>query len=312
MSTHDLNGLRADNLVAFMAAVGCVRTSTLIWPEARPKLYWRSQSDGWYAALQLDANLTDDALIEGLDTYLKAQIDSPAFHLADDLTIPIDDFHQALETARRRTNHTGSTEAEFLAAFGSEAVQSLAAGKPSGKIADTAFRTMSGAGNQHLFKVIRTLVEDTDATHLRCALLSPWTYRDPMKNHSLRWDPVDDIRYALQWTEPSKDKDRDKSGCMWGAYRLAIEALPLFPVMPEGNGLRTTGFTEQPGNTRITWPVWDAPANIDTIRSLLALTDLQQESVNHVTLQQRGIQAAFRSRRVTLGKFRNFTAAQPA
>lgn len=311
MTKHDLTGLRADKLVAFMAALGTLRASSLVWQDSHPKLAWSDRGDGWYASLELDESLSQDELIDGLHQFLQAQRDAPAVNLADDLTVPTEDFHRVLDEARKRAGPRDRVEADFLACFGSEAVQSMSNGKPSGKIADTAFRTMSGAGHQHFLGTMRTLAEDTTRSHLFTALFSPWAYSDPMKGHSLRWDPVDDVRYALQWSEPSGDPSRNSSGSMWGAYRLAIEALPLFPAMPQGSHLHTTGFTEQPGNTRLTWPVWDSCIDVETVRSLLALSVLQAESIDHAALDHRGIQMAFRCRRVTQGKFRNFTAAQP-
>lgn len=312
MTHYSFKGLRADNLVAFMAALGTLRISTLVWPDLNPKLAWTDEGDRWTATLQLDGAISQNDFLAKLHAYLTAQIQAPAIGIANDLTIPSSEFHATLNTAQVNAAPDARTEVDFLAAFGSDAVESKVGGKPTGNIADTAFRTMSGAGHQHFLGTMRTLIDDTMEQHLERALFSIWTYTDPMQNHSLRWDPNDDVRYALQWTEPSKDKDRKNTGCMWGAYRLAIEALPIFTTAPQTDRLATTGFSSNRRGTQFTWPVWDRFINLDTATSVVALAKLKLPHINRTELARRGIQEIFRCYRVTQGKFRNFTSARPA
>jgi hypothetical protein len=311
MTQYDFRGIRADNLVAFMAALGTLRASTMFWPDLDPRLAWSEQEDGWSATLRLNDAASQGEFIARLHAYLAAQSSAPAINIADDLTISSPDFHTILDCARSKANASARIEIDFLAAFGSDAVESKTGGKPTGNIADTSFRTMSGAGHQHFLGTMRTIIGGTTEQHLKKALFSTWTYTDPMQNHSLRWDPNDDIRYALQWTEPSKDNDRKKRGCVWGAYRLAIEALPLFPTAPQADRLATTGFSNDRRDVEFTWPVWDQFIDLDTSASLVALAKLKSQSLDRVELAKRGIQEIFRCRRITQGKFRNFTSARP-
>lgn len=312
MTRFDLTGLKADNLVAFMAALGTLRTCSLIHAERTPKLAWTLTGRSWSATLQLDGAISQDDLIGSLHEYLRTPASAPALHIADNLTVAVEDFQAALMASYAHARLDNRAAVDFLAAFGSDAVQSQVAGKPSGRIADTAFRTMSGAGHQHFLGTMRTIIADTTAQHLLAALFAPWDYSDPLQNHSLRWDPQDDVRYALQWTEPSKDNDRKKTGSMWGAYRLAIEALPLFTTAPQAGRLVTTGFTEDRRRTELTWPIWDPFIDLPAVHSLIALSALQRSVPDRQELARRGIRELFRCRRITEGKFRNFTAAQPA
>lgn len=312
MTRIDLAGLRADNLVAFMAALGTLRSCTLLYPDGQPKLTWVESEGRWRAAIQIDANVTQKSLLHDLHDFLAKGCSTQAINIADDLNLTIEGFRAALVTASSAATMDERGDTDLLAAFGSDAVESRTNGKPNGNIADTAFRTMSGAGHQHFLGTMRTIIQDTTEQHLAAALFSPWEYADPMQNHSLRWDPQDDIRYALQWTEPSKDNERKKSGTMWGAYRLAIEALPLFVTAPQTGALATTGFSEGKSGTVLTWPVWETWIDLATAQSLLALAELQQLHPDRRNLARRGIRELFRCRRVTEGKFRNFTAAQPA
>jgi hypothetical protein len=247
-----------------------------------------------------------------LDRQLQSSADLPALNLADDLTLHVEDFRAALQRAQQAATPGDRRNADVLTAFGNEVIQSRLNGKPTGKIADTALRTMSGAGHQHFLGVMRTLIADTRAEHLTQSLFDTWRYEDPVKGHSMRWDPADDVRYALRWNEPSGDPTRNSGGTMWGANRLAIEALPLFPVQPIGYRLATTGFSEGPRRpTVLTWPVWFAPIGLEEVRSLLTLPELRASIPDHDQLIPRGVVAVYRCQRITQGKFRNFTPAHP-
>ncbi len=77
--------------------------------------------------------------------------------------------------------------------------------------------------------------------HLRRTLFEPWDYGDHGFS-SLRWDPLEDQRYALRWRDPSKSGANDGPGSMLGANSLALEALQAFPVIWTGREAETTGF----------------------------------------------------------------------
>ena len=100
---------------------------------------------------------------------------------------------------------------------------------------------------------------------------------------------------------------------MRGANRLAVEALPLFPAAPGEGGLQTTGFTQRRGKgVLFTWPIWEVPLHLDTVRSLLSLAELQEPRPDRESLAARGVVEIYRSQRTTRDKYRNFTPALPA
>jgi hypothetical protein len=156
---------------------------------------------------------------------------------------------------------------------------------------------------------MRNIVHNTAPESLHRSLFEPWTYRDPLRNLTLRWDPADDSRYALQWRDPSGDPLRAKRGGMLGANRLAIEALPLLPCAPVGNHLHTTAFRGCGArDLSWSWPIWSCPITLDVCRGLVGSTILYDEHPNReARLLSLGIVVAFRSRRITVGKFRSFT-----
>lgn len=312
MADFLLGGLSADNLLAYLAALGTLRTATLAMPEQNLRMSWENSDGAWRAHLHCADAMDRHELIERLHTQLQGGETLAALQLADDLTISLSDFRNALLDSQGASCATDRRNADFLAAFGSEAVESRLNGKPTGQITDTAFRTMSGAGHQHFLGTIRTLIADTTKEHIDKSLFNTWAYDDPLEKHSLRWDPMDDIRYALRWGNPSGDRNRKMSGSMWGANRLAVEALPLFPTQPDGSKLKTTGFAERPNRTiELSWPIWSSTIGLQELRSLLALPDLQAPSPDHARLAAMGITDMFRCLRITQGKYRNFTPAQP-
>ncbi|MFN7779681.1 MAG: hypothetical protein ACK5RK_12540 [Betaproteobacteria bacterium] len=305
-----LPGLDGRNPLGFLAALGTVALASRAYAEQTVRLSWCKDSGGWRPQLHFHHCETADGLLDKLSTAQLLSRVSPAFDLGDDLDLPLALFRQAALAALLGGSAGDRTYLDFLSAFGSEAVEAKSNGKATGTISDTAFRTMSGAGHQHFLKTMRTLCADTTVEHVKNTLFARWTYGDPSKNHTMRWDPADDVRYALRWANPSDDKDRADRGSMWGANHLAVEALVLFPTVPRGSRLATTGIVEAPPTgTTFTWPIWEAPVGIDVVRSLLALDELRSSSPDRTVLERRGVVAVFRSTRFTQGKFRNFGLA---
>jgi len=252
-------------------------------------------------------SLADDPTAFSVLLSTKPHDGQTAITKADDLTVPCGEYRAVTMTAAANAVVGDRRHADFLAAFGSEAVESEVNGKKTGKIADTAFRTMSGAGHQHFLGFMRELARVTEVEHLRSALFEVWRYSD--QGSSLRWDPMDDRRYALRWLQPSGDPAKT----VRGANRLAIEALPLLPTAPVKGRLETTGFTQRKGRGAVwTWPIWTAPVGLDVVRSLVSLPELQNDAPDRRALAAMGIAEVYRCQRITQGKYRNFTPAHPA
>jgi len=296
-----LSGLDGGHPLAFLAAVGSLRTASLTWPKAHPTLRWILADGAWRPVLAVREMTQKNDLLDGLDAQLKTMRNHAVLAIGDDLNFTPEVFRDFAMTAQS-TIASNPIMAEFLSAFACEAVLE----EKKETIADTAFRTMRGAGHQHFVKTMRDLVAATTLQHLEKCLFHSWEYAD--SGLSLRLDPADDRRYALRWTKPSADPARTE----YGANRLAIEAIPLFPVQAIGKRLHTTGFTTRPRQgTFLTWPIWDRPISLVVLRSVLALASLQTERPARNELAAQGIVANYRCQRITMGKFRNFSSASP-
>ncbi len=303
-----LSGLDGSNPLAFLAALGTFRTLTLGSPDEQVRLSWTKHTGAYRPVLHASQILREDDAVDLLDRRLKAMNGHIAFSLGDNLGVSPDEYRcyaqKCVDAAQPQ--HSDGIAADFASSFACDALTN-----EQGLVQDTALRTMSGAGHQHFLRSMRQIISQTTAEHIRRALFAPWTYDDPVANQTLRWDPADDSRYALQWRDPSGDPSRRQRGGMLGANRLAIEGLPLMTCAPVGGRLGTTGFVGRGRrDTFWTWPIWSCPVSLDVCRSVVSQPmHADGNSKQNDWLKTMGVVAAFRSQRITVGKFRNFTPA---
>lgn len=306
-----LNGLDGSNPLGFLAAVGTLRTVALADSRVDWRMKWAESHGIWHPELSAEQTVSQEGLVELLGLALRRE-STPEFDFAQSLNVSPERFGKEAYAAQDRASIRDRGYADFMTSFGCEALVTS-----DGKsIQDTALRTMSGAGHQHFLGTMKQLVEDTEEDHLKRSvfkkdylkrsLFNTWDYGD--EKLGLRWDPGEDRRYALRWENPSGDIVKT----VRGANRLAVEALPLLPAIPGSKRVGTTGFTQRDKATLFTWPLWDCPLNLEVIRSLLALAEVQHSEPDRAKLGAMGVVEVYRSRRITTGKFRNFTHAQPA
>lgn len=296
-------GLNGSNPLGFLAALGTLRIATAAFPDHTVRMAWH-QDEHWIPTISFGELVDQSRFVHGLADFMREAANRPEFTaLGDDLSISGAAFRCFAKDAAANASRTDRTTADFAAAFGCETTL-----LENGNIQDTSFRTMAGAGHQHFLGSMRNIINATTADHISKTLFKTWRYDDPLQALSLRWDPGDDIRYALQWQNPSGDSTRRLTGSMLGANRLAIEGLPLFPTAPRGDRLTTTGFQgSRSTDTFWTWPIWVAPLPLDTVRSVLAIDELQREIPIRSRLLEMGVAEIYRSQRLTIGKVRNFT-----
>ena len=296
-----LTGLDGSNPLGFLAAVGTLRTLAQLDAATDPRMRWTATRGTWSPELSGTTADSAEALIDLLAPAL-SRGSTPEFDFAQDLNVSSGTFLAVAAQAQREAALQERRYADFAASFGCEATTTT----DEKSIQDTALRTMSGAGHQHFLGTMKDLVASTDKGHLHRSLFERWDYSDDKLG--LRWDPEEDRRYALRWQNPSSDTVRT----MRGANRLAVEALPLLPTAPRNRQLDTTGFSRQDRAVRLTWPIWKAPLGVDVVRSLLASSEIQRPAPNRLNLTAMGIVEVYRSQRITVGKYRNFSRARPA
>jgi len=285
-----LEGLDGSNPLAFLAALGALRTLSFAWPDKKVRMAWISRAGAWRPVIHASGHerAKRELILESLEKALaKDMEDHPAKFLSGDRKSPV----LSEVTSENRE------AAEWFSALCSD-------------LAPDAASQIQTARRDYFPRNIRSVVANTQRGHLDRALFVTWDYADSLENMSLHVDPSEDRRYAYQWVMPEGDPARKKNGGMLGANRLAIEAFPLFQSFAVGDKLSTSGFTGLgKDNARWTWPIWSCLLGLAETASLLRLQDLQSERPIAERLRARGISAAFRCRRILVGKTPNFTSA---
>jgi hypothetical protein len=294
MSAIVFTGIEGSNPLGFLAALGALRLAAGLWREPGVRLRWRLEG-GWRPELS-------GAPVTGEAEFCRALHEQASWAplqefdlLGNNLTVPRSTFAPVVENLARRMTAHDRRAADFAAAFGSDVFED----KEKDRIEHTDLCFITGSGRQDFLGTARKLVAKCQPEHLQEALFGPWRYRDGL---SMRWDPGDAREYALRWSNPGPEG----ASAVWGANRLAFEALPLFPTVPAADGLRTTGFRIGNRAQEFTWPVWSGPAGVDTVRSLLSLSELENAEPDHARLRAMGVAEVFRSRRVRIGQGANF------
>src|SRR5579875_3195084 len=195
MSEHEGVGPDGANLLGFLAAVGVLETLESAWPDRGVRLGW-TWSDGWRPVWQVDGSASTEEIVTAIHDQLRAKAKARELtELGGDLPASVEAFRAYAVQAVEAASMDDRQWADFAASLASDACQE------NDKVADTALRTMSGAGHQYFLEFARRLAAETTAEQLYAALFEPWGYADGPP--SMRWDPADDRRYAYRADNPA-------------------------------------------------------------------------------------------------------------
>ena len=229
---------------------------------------------------------------------LRQAVPSPELAIGQPPDCTIEEFRGHARALLTDAAVNRRTAVDLLAAFGAETVSDSEA-----RIEATPFCFITGGGHQWFLDTARQLMTVANPKRVQDALFHPWAYAD--EKLSMRWDPIDDRRYALLDRDPTASDN--KSRTVWMANLLAYRALAFYPC----SLIESKGHTPGWASEFFTWPIWDSPLGTDTIRSLichpaLGKTDL---AAYRGELRARGVATIFRSRRIRVGKYVNFSQA---
>lgn len=300
-----LPGLDGANPLAFLAALGTLRTLALGRLEWHPRMYWKPHRARWCPGLLLEATFPDGAAPDAVTEALIQHADKPqqmwTADLADAATetksswkdtlkFPVRGYRDFCLAARRQGDAGDRTMADYAAAWGADTVV-----QKDGKL-DRVQRTFLDftAGNQKLRSMIAKVIASCTAADLRQTLFAGMNYQAGAT--SLRWDPLDEKRqYALQAIDPTKTaKKQNPILADPGANRLAICAVPLLPLIPQARRAAQPGRAG--GSQRAwRWPLWTYPATVDVVRCLLPMAESLMDPVPHGPLAARGIVQVYES-----------------
>ncbi|WP_291177572.1 hypothetical protein [Gimesia sp.] len=222
---------------------------------------------------------------------LKRTVPSEELSLGKHLNATSDELRDAMKSALDSATIKQRETVDLYAAFGCDACMS-----DNGQMQATPFCFTTGSGHQYFLDTARQLSSCVSHERVQTALFSRGQLTD--EKLSLRWDPLEDRRYAVMWSDPTASDNKAKTN--WALNLLAYRGLQLMPSVPGPCGrLTTTGWTAD--GDLWTWPVWTLPLSEAVVRSLLRYPSISQPEANVEILYSLGIAAMFQSRRIQVG-----------
>lgn len=242
---------------------------------------------------------------------LKGAVPSPELALGQRPDCTIEEFRDHACIMRSESQPVSRSPVDMLASFGAEV-----SNDSDDRITATQFCFITGGGHQWFLGTARQLMTRKNPTkqepeplpcvtetNLRNCLFVPWTYSD--EGLSMRWDPVEDTRYALRLDNPSSAG----SYTVWMANLLAYVGLSFFPCSAVScGGIATACWLRDDDAPAFRWPIWEQPLSTNVIRCLLthhgfAASEIADERAE---LRARGVVAVFASARIKIGSAAQF------
>jgi len=181
---------------------------------------------------------------------------------------------------------------DLYAAFGSD----VCSQDKSDQMLATNFCFITGSGHQYFLDTVRQLIENVTADRIEEAVFTQVEPQD--EKCSMRWDPQEDRRYAVMWSDPTASGNKARTN--WATNLLAYCGLQLLPSVPRPKGLFTTGWSEDEC-LAWNWPIWTGRISSWVIRSLLSHPLMTEKSVNRKAISSLGVAAVYQSIRVQVG-----------
>lgn len=316
---HRLEGLEPDNLLAFMALLGLLRALETARPEWRPRVRWSIEVAPLRPVLHVREAVDSASIFAAAAKGVRELAVAHALDGRKDLDHTIREGREFLLNSRSKGEHA----ADLATALLSDAAVKIEQRKPLDQIEATPLCLLFGQGHQHFLQRLadvpnlpappprgrgRTKETVSAEQAIEEAVFSIWSRQDP--TFSFRWDPAEDVRYAMMWGDPSYSGNKD--GTQHGANRLAAIGLAAMTVAPqERQGevrLSMLGGVRSSEGFVVRWPIWRDPLSLAAIRSLLCREDLGESEVS----EWLSIERVMEARRISVGKFMNFTVARGA
>ena len=317
---HRLEGLTADNLLAFLSLLGLLRCLEASRPGWWPQASWTVDTPPLRPSLHTSEPVSPSEVVTAAAAGLNQLAIDHCFP-AKDLKLPRELARKELQTAAA----AGGYRAELWSSLTSDATQ----GKDPKHVEATLLCLQFGNSNQHfldrLDRVAKTATPEklvgrkrtgkSEAECLSETLFVPWSRSDPLKS-SFRWDPAEDVRYALRARNPSTTV----ATTQYGANRLAAIGLSALTVVPRRVGgdirLAVRGGLLRRGRRFLTWPIWRHPASLASIRALMTHPRLDNPGVRSAlgiveVRETQRISRKAQPQRPNSPKIRNFTRAVP-
>ncbi len=315
-ATHRLDGLESDNLLAFLALLGLLRALDEARPDWHPRAAWTIEDIPIRPILRVPEGVDKGAITAAIADGLDVLAQHHEFDGRKDLKLSPEEARSLLKASASTDRH------EYVAELWAALVSDAAMTRDGSEAEPTPLCLMSGQGKQWFLERLalvprlksppvrgkgRNKVRISEDECLQEALFKPWKRIDD-KRCSFRWDPCEDVRYALRARNPTDSRTKDT--VQHGANRLAAIGLSVLTVVPGAGRGRVRlamlgGKRDNDGGFSFRWPIWREPISLACIRALLGHPDLASPeslaSLDVVEIRQ--------ARRISSGRFSNFTRA---
>lgn len=313
---HRLDGLEPDNLLAWLALLGLLRSLEHARPAWRPRVAWTVDEPPMRPRLQLRTPANRDELLAVTAAGLGALARLHDFGGAELMLPAGDETRDLFAHGARGPRHT----ADVWAALGSDAAKS----SDGAELEPTPLCLMFGAGHQRFVERLADVPRTPEPTppgggrgataiseeeSLGAALFSAWTRPDATKG--FRWDPAEDVRHALRARDPADPATRETT--QHGANRLAAIGLSVLTVVPQRHGTAVRlglvgGARTGSGEWHYAWPIWREPVTLAAIRAMLVYPHAHDPA----TRAALGIVEVRTARQIRSERYRNVTRAAAA
>lgn len=226
---------------------------------------------------------------------LREVVPRPELALGKRLDCTPSEYREHVAAVMNSASQASRETLDMYGSFGVDAIRQ----KNNDSIEPTPFCFIRGSGHQDFLDTARELIARVTEEAVARTLFSVWSYPD--QGLSMRWDPIEDRRYALMDRDPTASGNKPRT--MWMANLLAYRSLAVFPAAPVGRRLQVSGW--DPNHQTFTWPLWEHPLSLDAVRSLVQLRELVKERPNVPALRALGIVAAYRTTRIEVGSGAN-------
>jgi len=261
--TIQLTGMTATNPRDFLATLGLLRVLTASHPDARLSF----SADAFYApeihrveeTRVIDLIVQDAMNQEGPQPWrLEYQkTEKRGTKRVSDLKPLPSVFREFLKTSIASWNAGEKEAAAYAAAFATDV-----AVDGNGNTKPTALHFT--AANQQFLETIERIRASMARDWVEKALFEGNAYRS---GPNVRWDPAADRAYALMAINPTTRGTIVNAPLEW----LAFRGLPLLPVVPRGARAETTGVQGRGAEMCYRWPLWEPPASLRSVASLVRL-----------------------------------------
>lgn len=263
MNRVNLPGLNGANPLGFMASIGLLRVLQVAGFDARLGFLSDGSCQPFLdnAPDQLAEIIANDALAADNQPWMLEydKVEKTGVKRVRDLKPPPAEFERFLGSCLDLWHNGVDEPVAYAAAFGTSAARD---GK--GNTKPTAFH-FTAAHMQFL----------GIADLIRKAVTAEWVERSVFEGYAtqpgsnLRWDPAAERNWALMANNPNDRGTVVDAPLEW----LAFRALPLFPTFPvrtfRNVRIITTAVKGRGDDMKVTWPLWEYPASVNTVRSLL-------------------------------------------